>query len=280
MAQPAATRGIPGLVRHLSSGTPAQQLVAAKALDDLLLGALSAGTVFAQSEAIAHAGGIPALVAASSSQDEELLAAHATSALMVLASNSEECANAILLARARVAVAAYTAQTRGLVEASALVLFRLAHHGQAAAVAAASPPGVAEAALQQLIDLDLGTEHTQDLQAALRNLAEARRAADAAAAAAPEGTHAAAAPAAATPAAAAPAAAAQATPPATAASAGPPRVCAAPGCGATEGCLRRCGACGTVRYCSEACRDAHWPAHRPECKRRRPAAAAAGPSTS
>jgi hypothetical protein len=53
-----------------------------------------------------------------------------------------------------------------------------------------------------------------------------------------------------------------------------PRVCAAPGCGATTG-LRRCGGCRQVRYCSTACRDAHWRAHRHECKRVQAEAAAA-----
>ncbi len=45
-----------------------------------------------------------------------------------------------------------------------------------------------------------------------------------------------------------------------------PRICAAPGCGATHS-LRRCGGCGTVRYCSEACCKAHWRAHKAECRR-------------
>ena len=56
-----------------------------------------------------------------------------------------------------------------------------------------------------------------------------------------------------------------------------PRVCAAPGCGATHG-LKRCGGCGTVRYCSQACCKAHWRAHKAECRRlqaERAAAAAA-----
>ena len=44
------------------------------------------------------------------------------------------------------------------------------------------------------------------------------------------------------------------------------RTCAAPSCTATGG-LRRCGGCGTVRYCSEACSRAHWKAHRAECRR-------------
>ena len=46
----------------------------------------------------------------------------------------------------------------------------------------------------------------------------------------------------------------------------PHRVCAAPGCGATRG-LRRCGGCGAVRYCSEACSRAHWREHRADCRR-------------
>ena len=45
-----------------------------------------------------------------------------------------------------------------------------------------------------------------------------------------------------------------------------PRVCAAPGCGAIHG-LKRCGGCGMVRYCSEACSRAHWRAHKAECRR-------------
>ena len=53
-----------------------------------------------------------------------------------------------------------------------------------------------------------------------------------------------------------------------------PRVCAAPGCGATRG-LRRCGGCGTVRYCSAACSRAHWRAHKGKCRRLQAAKAAA-----
>ena len=45
-----------------------------------------------------------------------------------------------------------------------------------------------------------------------------------------------------------------------------PRICAAPGCSATSG-LRRCGGCGTVRYCSAACSHAHWREHRAKCWR-------------
>ena len=44
------------------------------------------------------------------------------------------------------------------------------------------------------------------------------------------------------------------------------RVCAAPGCGGMSG-LRRCGGCGAVRYCSEACCRAHWRDHKAECRR-------------
>ena len=46
----------------------------------------------------------------------------------------------------------------------------------------------------------------------------------------------------------------------------PPRVCAAPGCGATSG-LKRCGGCGSVRYCSAECSRVHWLEHRAECRR-------------
>ncbi|KAI7842446.1 hypothetical protein COHA_004085 [Chlorella ohadii] len=59
----------------------------------------------------------------------------------------------------------------------------------------------------------------------------------------------------------------------------PPRICAAPGCGATRG-LRRCGGCGTVRYCSTECSRVHWRAHKPACRRlqaERAAAARAAP---
>jgi len=55
-------------------------------------------------------------------------------------------------------------------------------------------------------------------------------------------------------------------PPASAAAARQPRMCAAPGCGAMRG-LKRCGGCGTVRYCSEACSRVHWREHRAECRR-------------
>ncbi len=54
-----------------------------------------------------------------------------------------------------------------------------------------------------------------------------------------------------------------------------PRICAAPGCGTTNG-LRRCGGCGTVRYCSEACCKAHWQAHKAECRRLQAERARAG----
>ena len=30
---------------------------------------------------------------------------------------------------------------------------------------------------------------------------------------------------------------------------------------------RRCGGCHLVRYCCEACRDADWARHRPQCRR-------------
>ena len=29
----------------------------------------------------------------------------------------------------------------------------------------------------------------------------------------------------------------------------------------------RCGACGTVNYCSRECQKTHWPTHKPECVR-------------
>ena len=51
------------------------------------------------------------------------------------------------------------------------------------------------------------------------------------------------------------------------------RICAAEGCSANRG-LRRCGGCGTVRYCSEACCKAHWRAHKAECRRLQAAAVA------
>ena len=61
--------------------------------------------------------------------------------------------------------------------------------------------------------------------------------------------------------------------------AAPQRTCAAPGCGTTRG-LKRCGGCGAVRYCSEACSRAHWRAHKAECRRVQAVkAAAAGAAT-
>ena len=58
-----------------------------------------------------------------------------------------------------------------------------------------------------------------------------------------------------------------------------PRICAAPGCAATHG-LHRCRGCRSVRYCSAACQQAHWRAHKAECRRlpaeQQQAAAAAG----
>ena len=58
----------------------------------------------------------------------------------------------------------------------------------------------------------------------------------------------------------------------------PRRTCDAPGCDATSG-LRRCGGCGTVRYCGEACCRAHWKAHRGECRRLQAERAAAAAAT-
>ena len=63
-----------------------------------------------------------------------------------------------------------------------------------------------------------------------------------------------------------------------------PRVCAA--CSTTSGRLRRCGGCGAVRFCSEACMRPHWhDAHKVECRRMQAewaqqAAAAAKPASS
>jgi hypothetical protein len=50
------------------------------------------------------------------------------------------------------------------------------------------------------------------------------------------------------------------------------RVWACAECGITanmldSGKLRECSGCGTVRYCGKACQKAHWPAHKPACKR-------------
>lgn len=59
-----------------------------------------------------------------------------------------------------------------------------------------------------------------------------------------------------------------------AATASAPRVCAAEGCDSTEH-LRRCGGCRTARYCSEACKNKHWRAHKTECRRLQTAAALA-----
>lgn len=47
---------------------------------------------------------------------------------------------------------------------------------------------------------------------------------------------------------------------------GPPRFCAGPGCGATEGRLNRCHRCLMVRWCSEACCNAHWQEQTARCK--------------
>ena len=54
-------------------------------------------------------------------------------------------------------------------------------------------------------------------------------------------------------------------------------VCAAEGCAATAH-LRRWGGCGRVRYCSVGCSQAHWYAHRGDCKRWRAEAMAAASS--
>jgi len=45
--------------------------------------------------------------------------------------------------------------------------------------------------------------------------------------------------------------------------------CAFPGCGAlipaADRDARRCGWCAAVAYCADACRDAHWGAHKAAC---------------
>jgi hypothetical protein len=53
------------------------------------------------------------------------------------------------------------------------------------------------------------------------------------------------------------------------------RVWACAECGVTahmldSGKFRECTGCGTVRYCGKACQKAHWPAHKPACKRLQP----------
>jgi hypothetical protein len=67
------------------------------------------------------------------------------------------------------------------------------------------------------------------------------------------------------------AASAPAAAPAAAASAS--SACARPGCDATTGGgadggikLRRCSACRVTRYCSRACQELHWRAHKPVCR--------------
>ncbi len=72
----------------------------------------------------------------------------------------------------------------------------------------------------------------------------------------------------------APSAAEAAVPTTPAQPARPPRMCAAPTCCATSG-LRRCGGCGTVRYCSVECSRAHWREHKAECRRLQAVKAAA-----
>lgn len=122
---------------------------------------------------------------------------------------------------------------------AAAVLSSLAVTGQSAAVIAADPSSAVEAKLRWLLPRYQSPDDRREAAAALRILAAARQAAAAADAPAP------------------------------------PRVCAAPGCGATEGSLNRCGGCGTVRYCGEACQAAHWPEHRRQCRRVRAERAAA-----
>lgn len=36
-------------------------------------------------------------------------------------------------------------------------------------------------------------------------------------------------------------------------------------CGKEDAELKKCGACGTTRYCSRACQKKHWPNHKPVC---------------
>lgn len=49
------------------------------------------------------------------------------------------------------------------------------------------------------------------------------------------------------------------------------RACANPGCTNVQGCSegrlrgRRCGGCGSLRFCSEACLQQHWPEHAAAC---------------
>jgi hypothetical protein len=54
--------------------------------------------------------------------------------------------------------------------------------------------------------------------------------------------------------------------------------CSRPGCSGSG--LMTCTGCLQARYCAEACQQAHWQAHKADCKRRRAALKAAESSSS
>lgn len=254
---------IPAAVRHLRSSDAGTVEQAATLLERFGLDSLS------RWQAIVEAGGLPALVrclrrcstpsgTAQAQAQEQLLGI-----LWQLTADHSRAVAAADGAMACVEALACPLKD-GCKGLAATVLCCLVLHGHTQAVVAADPLGTVNAALEACLQQEQATEFTRlGLETALGDLAAAREELMQPASAAAASPTAPGAPA------LAPA------PPSAPASPASPHVCTAPGCGATGGRLRRCGACGTVRYWCEACRDAHWSVHRPECKRIRAERAAA-----
>ena len=278
-----AAGGVPTLVAGMRAGGRSC-LPAAGAL-----ARLAAAGGGAACQAVAAAGGIDAAV--EWMQDPRGSPRHAEFAgalLQILTLASAEQRAAIAAAGGVPALARCLRSSRWPTVKQAMFVLALLERGDS------QPPGVVSVTLQRWAQGSLGPEVREAAAAAIHALAAgglsegdptmlaiqaalrqpvapqaAARAAPAQAAAPPAraapavAPAARAAPAATTAAPSAAAAAAAARPPQRPPA---PRVCAAPGCPSTHG-LRRCGGCGTVRYCSEACSRAHWREHKVACRR-------------
>ena len=188
------------------------------------------------SAALVAAGVVAPIVALLSSIDEAAHVAAASALRNVCSNGGPSCAAAVAAGAAPALVARLRSPNDAVVQLAATALAHVAAFDEAAVLGA----GAVEAAQQALARCQ-DSDVQQELSGLLKHFspppAEEAAPAESAAPAAPPPTL--------------PAA---------------PRVCAAPGCGATHG-LRRCGGCGTVRYCSAACSRAHWRAHKAECRR-------------
>lgn len=253
----AAAGGIPALGRLLcSSSDEAVQRAAAGTLSNLMVDSLE------MQQAIMAAGAIPALLQLTRSSSSECALTETDGALLNLNFQSPSISQQIAAADGVPALARCLSSDSEAVQLRAVCalvnLCKNAHADIAAAIHAEAVPSL----LRLLFSFNAEVRDTSGHALRVLSAMEAAAAAECAAAPAANVLD-------------APAAepAADAAPRKQLPH--PPRVCAAPGCGATRG-LRRCGGCGAVRYCREACRNTHWYTHRPECRWLQAEAAAAG----